>query len=36
MTAPVDPDQTLALPHDGTRPLQRMLRWVVDQPTEAA
>jgi hypothetical protein len=30
-----DKDQFLALPHDGTEPLRRMVRWVVDQSAEA-
>lgn len=30
----VDPEQTLALPHDGTEPMRRMVRWVIDQSTD--
>jgi hypothetical protein len=29
-----DPDQSLALPHDGTEPMRRMVRWVVDQSAD--
>ncbi|WP_436790846.1 acyl-CoA reductase [Yinghuangia sp. YIM S10712] len=29
-----DPDQTLGLPHDGTEPLRRAVRWVIDQSAE--
>src|SRR5262245_27371619 len=31
----VDPEQTLGLPHDGTEPMRRMVRWVIDQSVEA-
>ena len=30
-----DPEQALALPHDGTWPMMRMVRWVVDQSADA-
>jgi hypothetical protein len=29
-----DPEQTLGLPHDGTEPMRRMVRWVVDTSLE--
>jgi hypothetical protein len=29
-----DPDQTSGLPHDGTEPLRRSVRWVVDQSVD--
>ncbi|MGC9542082.1 acyl-CoA reductase [Streptomyces sp. UG1] len=34
-SAGVDREQTLGLPHDGTEPLRRMVRWVVDQSAQA-
>ena len=30
-----DPEQLARLPHDGTWPMQRMLRWVIDESAEA-
>lgn len=30
-----DPNQTAGLPHDGTEPMRRMVRWVVDESVEA-
>lgn len=33
--AAADPDQTAALPHDGTEPMRRMVRWVIDQSSAA-
>lgn len=30
-----DPEQGLALPHDGMEPMRRMVRWVIDQSVEA-
>ncbi len=30
-----DADQTIGLPHDGTEPMRRMVRWVIDQSVEA-
>jgi hypothetical protein len=30
-----DADQTIGLPHDGTEPMRRMVRWVIDQSAEA-
>jgi hypothetical protein len=29
-----DADQTVGLPHDGTEPMRRMVRWVIDQSAE--
>jgi hypothetical protein len=29
-----DPDQLIGLPHDGTEPMRRMVRWVVDTSAE--
>jgi len=33
--ATVDPEQTLGLPHDGSEPMRRMVRWVIDQSANA-
>jgi Acyl-CoA reductase (LuxC) len=30
----VDSEQTLGLPHDGSEPMRRMVRWVIDQSVE--
>ena len=32
--ATVDPEQTYGLPHDGTEPDRRSVRWVIDQSAE--
>lgn len=29
-----DPEQTYGLPHDGTEPMRRAVRWVIDQSAE--
>ncbi len=29
-----DPEQYLGIPHDGTEPMRRMVRWVLDQSVE--
>ena len=29
-----DPEQSLGVPHDGTEPMRRMVRWVLDQSAE--
>lgn len=34
MMSHADPEQTARLPHDGTWPMQRMVRWVIDESTE--
>lgn len=33
--AEADPDQAVGLPHDGTEPMRRSVRWVIDQSVEA-
>ncbi|MER5182499.1 acyl-CoA reductase [Streptomyces sp. NPDC002896] len=30
-----DREQTFGMPHDGTEPMRRMVRWVIDQSAEA-
>jgi Acyl-CoA reductase (LuxC) len=30
----VDPEQTYRLPHDGTEPNRRSVRWVIDQSSQ--
>ncbi|PXY33356.1 hypothetical protein BAY59_09680 [Prauserella coralliicola] len=34
--AAADPDQTVGLPHDGTEPMRRSVRWVIDQSVDPA
>lgn len=34
--AKADPEQTVGLPHDGTEPMRRMVRWVIDQSTDVS
>jgi hypothetical protein len=29
-----DPEQTIGLPHDGTEPMRRSVRWVIDQSAD--
>jgi hypothetical protein len=30
-----DPDQSIGIPHDGTEPMRRMVRWVLDESVDA-